>query len=146
MVATPGLLELLFICLQLLLRLKEGAVDTLQQGVLLTAPPVSASDAHELEGRDLARMVYMSTTAEVGEVGVCTLGDVAILDLLQEIEFEGLLAPALFGFSTCSRRHLKGVLALDGGVHTLFKPGEILLRQWARQAEVIVEARVDGRP
>ena len=41
---------------------------------------------------------------------------------------------------------MKGVLALDGGAHALFEPGEILLREWAGQAEVIVEARVDGRP
>src|SRR5215510_14226888 len=146
MIAASGLLELLFIRLKLFLRLKEGAVDTLQHGVLLTAPPVSASDTHELEGRDLARMVHVSTTAEISEVGVRALGDVAVLDVLQEIEFEGLLTPALFGFGTRDRRHLKGVLALDGDTHALFKPGEILLRERARQAEVIVEAHIDGRP
>ncbi len=95
MVAAPGLLELLFIRLELFLRLKEGAVDALQHGVLLTAPPVGASDAHELEGGDLARMVHVSTTAEVSEVGVRALRDVAVLDVLEEVEFEGLLAPAL---------------------------------------------------
>jgi hypothetical protein len=41
---------------------------------------------------------------------------------------------------------LKGVLALDGGAHALFEPGEILLCEWTGQAEVIVEASVDGRP
>src|SRR6266567_8678294 len=146
MVAAPGLLELLFICFELFLRLKEGAIDTLQHGVLLAAPPVSAGDAHELEGGDLARMVHVSTTAEVSEVSVRALGDVAVLDVLEEIEFEGLLTPTLFGYGTRNRRHLKGVLAFDGGAHALFEPGEILLREWAGQAEIIVEARVDGRP
>src|SRR5919199_2098510 len=146
MVAAPRLLELLFIRLELFLRLKEGAVDALQHRVLLAAPPVSAGNAHELEGGDLARMVHVSTAAEVGEVGVRALGDVAVLDVLEEVEFEGLLTPTLFGFGARDRRHLKGGLALDGGAHALFEPGEILLRQWAGQAEVIVEARVDGRP
>src|SRR5262245_52761252 len=146
MIATPGLLELLFVRLELLLRLKEGAIDALQHGVLLTTPPVCASDVHELEGRDLARMVHVSTTAEISEVGMRALGDVAVLDILQEVEFEGLLTPALFGFDTRDRRHLKDVLALDGGTHALFKPGEILLRERARQQEVIVETRIDGRP
>src|SRR5438874_9918687 len=141
MVAAPRLLDLLFIRLELFLRLKERAIDTLQHGILLAAPPVGAGDAHELEGGDLARMVHVSTTAEVGKIGVRALRDVAILDVLQEVEFEGLLAPALFGFAARDRRHLKGMLARDGGAHTLFEPGEILLREWAGQAEVIVEAR-----
>src|SRR6516162_4765833 len=60
MITAPRLLELLFIRLELFLRLKERAVDTLQHGVLLTAPPVGSSNAHELEGGDLTRMVYVS--------------------------------------------------------------------------------------
>jgi hypothetical protein len=91
-------------------------------------------------------MVYVSTTAEVSEGGVRALRDITVLDILQEVKFKGLLAPALFGFGSRDRRHLKGVLVLDGGVHTLFEPGEVLLREWAGQAEVIVEASVDGRP
>src|SRR5713226_2763060 len=146
MITAPGLLELLFIRLECFRRLKEGAVDALQHGVLLTAPPVSASDAHELKSRDLARMVHVSTAAEISEIGVRTLGDVAVLDVLEEVEFEGLLTPALFGFGTRDRRHLKGVLTLDGGAHALFEPGEILLRERTGQTEVIVEARVYGRP
>ena len=93
MVAAPGLLELLLIRLELFLRLEEGAIDALQHRVLLTAPPVGTSDAHELEGRDLARVVHVPTTAEVSEGGVRALGDVAVLDVLEEVEFEGLLAP-----------------------------------------------------
>src|SRR5262245_54290976 len=146
MVAAPRLLEPLFIRLELFRRLKQGAVDALQHGVLLAAPPVSTSDAHELEGGDLARVVHVPTSAEVREVGVRALRDVAVLDVLQEVEFEGLPPPALFGFGTRNCRHLKGVLALDGGAHALFEPGEILLREWAGQAEVIVEARVNRRP
>src|SRR5215471_5946244 len=146
MITAPRLLELLFIRLELFLRLKERTIDTLQHGVLLAAPPVGSGNTHELEGGDLARMVYVSTTAEVSEVGVRALGDVVVLNVLQEVEFEGLLAPALFGFGARDRRHLKGVLALDGGVHTLFEPGEILLRERAGQAEIIIKARVDGRP
>src|SRR5262249_28419399 len=146
MVAAPGLLELLFIRLELFLRLKEGAVDALQHRVFLTAPPVGASDAHELEDGDFARMVHVSTTTEVSEVSVRALGDVAVLDVLEEVEFERLPTPALFGFGTRNRRHVKGVLALDRGAHALFEPGEILLRERAGQAEVIVEARIDGWP
>src|SRR5262245_50879491 len=145
MIAAPSLLELLFIRLEFFRGLKEGAVDALEHGILLTAPPVGTSNTHELERRDLARMVHVSTTAEVGEGSVRTLRDVTVLDVLQEVEFEGLLTPAFFGFGSRDRRHLKGVLALDGGAHTLFEPSEILLREWAGQAEVIVEARVDGR-
>ena len=91
-------------------------------------------------------MVHVSTTAEVGEGSVRALRDVAVLDVLEEVKFEGLLTPALFGFGSRDRRHLKGVLALDGGAHALFKPGEILLCEWTGQAEIIVEASVDGRP
>jgi hypothetical protein len=91
-------------------------------------------------------MVHVSTTTEISEGSVRALRDVAVLDVLQEVEFEGLLAPTLFSFSTRDCRHLKGVLTLDGGAHALLKPGEILLCQWAGQAEVIVKARVDGRP
>src|SRR5262245_38239301 len=146
MIAAPSLLELLFIRLEFFRGLKEGAVDALEHGILLTAPPVGTSNTHELERRDLARMVHVSPTAEVGEGSVRALRDVAILDVLQKVEFEGLLAPALLGFSTRDRRHLKGVLALDGGAHALFEPGEILLCEWTGQAEIIVEASVDGRP
>src|SRR5262249_1159401 len=127
MIAAPRLLELLFIRLELVLRLKERAIDALQHGVLLTAPPVSTGDAHDLEGRELARMVHVSTTAEISEVGVRALGDVAVLDVLQEVEFEGLLTPTFFGFGSRDRRHLKSMLALDGGAHALFEPGEVLL-------------------
>src|SRR4029453_17226897 len=126
MVAASSLLELLFIRLELFLRLKEGAVDALQHRVLLTAPPVGASDAHELEGGDFTRMVHVSTTTEVSEGRVRALGEVAVLDVLEEVEFERLLTPAFFGFGTRNRRHVKGVLAFDGGTHTLFEPGEIL--------------------
>src|SRR5438445_2921011 len=146
MVAAPGLLELLFIRLELFLRLKEGTIDALQHRVLLTAPPVGTSDAHELEGGDLARMVHVSAAAEVSEVSVRALRDVTVLNVLEEVEFERLHMPTLFGFGTRNRRHLKGVLAFDGGAHALFEPGEILLREWAGQAEIIIEARVDGRP
>src|SRR5262249_18042657 len=145
MVAAPSLLELLFIRLELFLRLKEGAIDALQHGVLLAAPPVGASNAHEFEGGELTRMVHLPATAEVREVSMRALGDVAVLDVLEEVEFERLLTPALFGFGTRNRCHLKGVLAFDGGTHTLFEPGEILLHERAGQAEVIVEARIDGR-
>src|SRR5215471_9008290 len=95
MITAPRLLELLFIRLERFLRLKEGTVDTLQHGVLLAAPPVGAGDAHELEGGDLARMVHVSTTAEVSEVGVRALRDVTVLNILEEVEFEGLLTPEL---------------------------------------------------
>src|SRR5215510_9297182 len=125
MIAAPSLLELLFIPLELFLRLKEGAVDALEHGILLTAPPVGTGDAHELERRDLTRLVHVSTTAEISEVGVRALGDVAVLNVLKEVEFEGLLTPAFFGFGSRDCRHLKGVLALDGGAHALFEPGEI---------------------
>jgi hypothetical protein len=91
-------------------------------------------------------MVYVSTTAEISKVGVRALRDVTVFDVLQEVEFEGLLPPALCGFGTRNRRHVKGVLALDGSTHALFKPGEILLCEWAGQAKVIVEASVNGRP
>src|SRR5215475_1221388 len=131
MIAAPSLFELLFIRLELFLRLKEGAIDALQHWVLLAAPPVGTGNAHELEGRDLARMVHVTTTAEVREGGVRALGDIAVLNVLEEVEFERLLTPTLFGFGARDRRHLKGVLALDGGAHTLFEPGEILLRERA---------------
>ena len=36
-------------------------------------------------------MVHVSTTAEIGEVSVRALRDVAVLDVLQEVKFEGCL-------------------------------------------------------
>src|SRR5262249_3774833 len=143
MVATPGLLELPLIRLKFCRRLEESAIDALQHRVLLTAPPVGASNAHELEDRDLARMIHMPTAAQVREGSVRALGDVVVLDVLQQIELEGLVMPALFGFGTRNGRHLKGMVARDGRAHTLLEPGEILLRQRAGQAEVIVEASLD---
>src|SRR5262249_27530642 len=141
-----GLFELLLIHFNFCRSLKECAIDPLQHRVLLTAPPVGASNAHELEGRDLARIIHVPTAAEVREGSVRALGDVAVLDVLQQIELEGLVMPALFGFATRNRRHLKGMVARDGRAHTVLEPGEILLRQRAGQAEVIVEASLDGWP
>src|SRR5215470_17493013 len=122
MVAAPRLFELVLICLQLCLRLEQGAIDALQHRILLTAPPVGASDVHELEGRDLARIIHMPTAAQVREGSVGALSDVAVLDVLEKIELEGLVAPVPFGFGTRNRRHLEGMLALDGRTHALLKP------------------------
>src|SRR5262245_39635159 len=104
MIAAPGLLELLFIRPELFLRLKESTIDALQHGILLAAPPVGTSNAHELEGRDLTRMVHVSATAEISEGGVRALGDIAILNVLEEVKFERLLTPTLFGFGSRDRR------------------------------------------
>src|SRR5713226_4566358 len=107
MVTATSLFELPLIRLEFCRRFEEGAIDALQHRVFLTAPPVGAGDAHELEGRDLARVVHVPTTAEVREGGMRTLGDVAVLDVLEEVELEGLGAPAVFGFGTRNRRHLE---------------------------------------
>ena len=56
------------------------------------------------------------------------------------------MAPTVFGFGARNRRHLEGVLACDGGAHARLEPGEVVLRERAGQAEVIVEAGLDGRP
>ena len=55
-------------------------------------------------------MVHMSTTAEVGEFGVRALRDVTVLDVLQKVEFEGLLTPTLFSWSTRDRCHFQAVI------------------------------------
>src|SRR5712691_3979678 len=90
MVTATGLLELLLIRFKFCLRLEEGAIDALQHRVLLTTPPVGASNAHELEGRDLARVVHVPTAAEVREGGMRALGDVAVLDVIEAVELGGL--------------------------------------------------------
>src|SRR5437762_672146 len=107
MVTAPGLFELLLIRFKFCLRLEQGTIDALQHRVLLTTPPIGTSNAHELEDRDLARSIHVPTAAEVRKGGVCALGDVAILDVLEEVELEGLVVPALCGFGTRNRRHLE---------------------------------------
>ena len=69
-VALARLLKLALVLLKLLLCLEERSVDALELGVGLVAAPVGAGDAHELERRNLAGVVHVAATAEIGELAV----------------------------------------------------------------------------
>ncbi len=145
-VAAPRFFELVLIGFEFRLRLEQRSVHPLELRILLAAAPVSPGDAHELERRDLAGVVHVTAAAEVGEVGVRALRDVALLEVGEEVELEGLIRPLTLSLRLGERRHHEGMLSGDGLPHPVIQPLQVVLAQWTRQAEVVVEAGFDGRP
>ena len=68
MVAPPGFFELVLVGRQFLRRLEERPIDALQLRILLAAAPVGSGDAHELERRNLARVIDVPAAAQVGKL------------------------------------------------------------------------------
>ena len=82
----------------------------------------------------------MAAAAEVGELAVRALRDGAVLDVREEVELEGLVLPALLGLVAGDGGHLEGEPPADRLAHAPPQPLQVLLRERARQPEVVVEA------
>ena len=145
-VALARLLELALVRIELVLRFEERPVHALELGVGLVTAPVGAGDAHQLERRNLAGVVHVAAAAEVGELAVGALRDGAVLDVREQVELEGLVAPALLRLGAGDGGHLEGQPPPDRLAHAPPQPGQVLLREGAGQAEVVVEAGGRGRP
>ena len=68
------------------------------------------------------------------------LCDGAVLDVRQQVELEGLVLPALLGLVAADGGHLEGEPPADRLAHAPPQPLQVLLRERARQPEVVVEA------
>jgi hypothetical protein len=79
-VAALGLLEHFQVGVLRGARLPRGAVDPLQLRVLLTAPPVRAGVAHQLERRDLPGGGHVRAAAQVLPAQLARLGVHVVVD------------------------------------------------------------------
>ncbi len=143
-VAAAGFFELAFVGFEFFGGFEEGAVDALELGVFFGAAPVGAGDGSEFEGADFSGVVDVAAFAEVGEVSVGALGDGAVLEVGKEVELEGLVLPALEGFLAGDLGHLEGEASGDALAHAVFEPLKVFGGEGAGEAEVVVEAGVDG--
>ena len=162
-IAALRLLDELQVLVERLLRLPRGAVDALQAGVVLVAPPVRGRAAGQLERRNVARrrdvraaaqitpLPFAGTGIEVvvgGELVAADLHHLGVTGLVVD-EFElvrlvrELFAGFIFGLVDAPREQLA---FLDDLAHPLFQRLQILRRERARRVEVVVEAVGDGRP
>jgi hypothetical protein len=161
-VALLGLLEEAEVVGQRLGRLPGRAVDALEHGALLVAPPVGPGHLHELEGTELGRARDVGTPAEVDELGRVpvdahdaagaglggilgvavglggALDDLALVRLVRE-ERQRLLGAHLAAGERLAGGHDLAHACLDGGEVVLAE------RAPARQVEVVVEAVLDRR-
>ena len=163
MVALAGLLELVQVCLEGLLRLPRGAVDALEHRLVLAAAPVGARGAQQLEGRDALGGRDVGTSAQV-DPGLLTfrahvavdgvdrllvradgrvLISAALADALDDLALVGLVGEQ-------GERVLLGQLLADEGLallHQLLHAGldalEVLGGEGALDVEVVVEAVLD---
>ena len=146
-----------------LLRLPCGAVDALQAGVVLIAPPVRGRASGQLERRDvlggrdvrsaaqIAPNPFAGTGIEVvvgGELVAADFHDVGVAGLVvDEFELVGLvgqlLACLVLGLIDPPVEQLP---VLDDLTHPLFQRRQVLRRERLGHVEVVVEAVGDRRP
>ena len=162
MVALGGLLELMEVLGERLLRLPCGAVEALQHLGALVAAPVRAGDLLQLEEAELAGGRDVGADAHVDElVGVAVRRD-DVARHLARIEFVGagrlhafddldlvrLVGEQLLRFGHRVFRADEGLVLLDDLLHLLLDAAEVVLveRLAVGQVEVVVEAVLDGGP
>jgi hypothetical protein len=157
-VALLGLLEHGEVLVELGLGLPGRAVDALEHGVALVAPPVGAGDPRELEVPEVApRVGHVRAPAEVDEAGRVLVGaDEARLRRRRRVVGRAPddLALVLVGGEELQGLRVGDLVAQEGlalpddlahlGVQAL----EVLGGEGAPvgQLEVVVEAVLDGRP
>ena len=162
-IAALRLLDELEVLVERLLRLPCGAVDALQAGVVLVAPPVRGRAAGQLERRNVSRRRDVRAAAQIapfpfagtgievvvgGELVAADLHHLGVAGLVID-EFElvrlvrELFAGFIFGLVDAPREQLA---FLDDLAHALFQRLQILRGERARHVEVVVEAVGDGRP
>ena len=147
-VALLGLLEHVKVGVEVCLLLEGRAVDALQHLVVLIAAPVSTSDAHELQGLDLARRDDVRASAEIRELALRVHRDLlAFRQVVDELDLVGLafLLEELQGLFAADLLALELEILLDDLLHLFLDVRKISFRQLAVDVEVIVEAIVDGR-
>jgi hypothetical protein len=167
-VALAGLLEAPEVGLQLRLGRPGRAVDPLELGAAIVAPPVGAGEAEELEGADLPRPGDVGATAEVLEVALAVEGDPPPLDATGVWAVRRLVAGAevLAGGEALDQLHLVGLVALpeegerlvaielaalegevgrDDVLHPALDLGQVVEGQATGEVEVVVEPVLDRR-
>ena len=163
MVAALRFFDELQVLVERLLRLPCGAVDALQAGVVLVAPPVRGGASGQFERRDVLGGGDVRSAAQIApnpfpgariqvvvrrELVAPDLHDVGIAGLVVD-EFElvrlvgQLLAGLVYGLVDPPVEQLR---VLDDLAHPLFQRLQILRRKRLRHLEVVVEAIGDGWP
>ena len=146
-VALLGLLEHVEVGIEVCLLLEGRAVDALQHLVVLIAAPVSTSDAHELQGLDLARRDDVRASAEIRELALRVHRDLlAFRQVVDELDLVGLalLLEELQGLFAADFLALELEVLLDDLLHLFLDIRKIGFRQLTVDVEVIVEAILDG--
>ncbi len=164
MVAPLRLLDQFEMTVECFLRLPGGAVDALQAGVGLVAPPVGRRATGQLERRDVPGGGNVRTAAQVappnafsgpggiqvvvgGEFGAADFHDVRVAGLVvDQLELVGLVGEILARL-VLGRVHpaVEQLSVLDDLLHALLQRREIFRGEGAWHLEVVVEAVGDGR-
>jgi hypothetical protein len=148
-VAELGLLGLLEVLGELLLRRERGPVDALELLVLLAAAVVGAGDREQLEGLDLGGVAHVRAGAQVHELAVLVERDLLALgDVRQAAELVALLAAGpddLGGLLAGDLPPQERLVLVGDLLHLGLDLHQVLGRQLVVEVDVVVEARVRGR-
>ena len=148
---------------QRVLRRPCGAVDALQLLVLLVAQPVGGGRSHELDRvrGDVARVGDVRAATEVapaalprlrievvvdGQLGAADLHDVSPALAADQAQLEGLVRELVDGIALGHHTSGEPLPGLQDHDHALLEVGEIVRGEGGLDAEVVVEAVLDGRP
>ena len=145
MVALLGLFHHGQVRFQLLFLLEEEAVDALEHGLVLVAPPVGAGHAGELEGAHLAGALHVGAFAQVGELSMFVEAHLVDLDAVDQLELERLIGEEATRFVLVHLAMEEGVVGGDGGAHPLIDSAQVFGCERTGQLEVVVEAVLDRR-
>ena len=133
--------------IELVLGREQCAIDPLQLRSGLVAAPIGSGHVGQTEGADLLGRLDVTTTAQIGEIGVCTDTELVRLggELVDQLLLERLIAEA---FPRLLNRDLspdKAMIAPHLFAHPPLNVGQIFRSQRTRQIEVVVEAGIDRR-
>ena len=144
MIPPASLLKPLEVGVEIRLRIERGSVDTRQLRVLLVAAPVCPREARELDRLDRLRVLQVRTAAEIREVALRVEGDRALrrsdeLHLVRlAFRFEAL--PRLVGGDLLPSPF---TAVLELAPDLFLDSRQVLLADWLRELEVVVEAVLD---
>ena len=154
MVVLAGALEQLELAVEVLLRVKRGAVDAGQHLAVLVPAPVGAGERVELERLDPPGRGRVRAEAEIGERAVAIerhgLHPLVADQVLDQLDLVGLVlgAKALDGLGGRQLAALERLVGGDVLAHGGLDPLQVGLGRplAVGELEVVVEAAVDRRP
>jgi hypothetical protein len=145
-----GLFLAVEVLLQLILRGKSGAVDTLKLFVLLVAAVVRAGNREQFERLNLFRVPHVRAGAQVDKLAILVKRDgLTLRDVLQAPQFVPFLAHLLDDlFRLVARNFAAGELLvlLDHLLHLYLEASQVLGGEFMVEIHVVVETRVRRGP